>query len=512
MIRLDSTVRSLEVILAGAVTTNQLPVTASWADSSSAGYLGGANVTNTNSGTAVTAAAAPTSSGVVRDIDFLNIYNADTVSATATVRINDNGTFYIQCKVALAVGDTLKYTHAKSWEVLNSSGQTKTGSGISSIGASTDNALVRWDGTGGTNIQNSGWTLTDADVLTAAGNVSLGANYISRAGTAAGFSLDASNNATLSAGATVVGVTTLRTAGGSGSVLIGPSAVASGYTVDLRDSIGGLLHLVGTGTTTALIQAELTSNSFVGTAVNILANVAAGTGWTAININADQDGTPATIFKVDGAGNTTLSGTLTVSGATITTGSATSLSLATSGGTIATFNNDGTVAIGVVPKTWDTYKVLSVGGAGANIYGSSGDDVSIGSNIYRNAGFKRANGTTVVTNLAIYNGTFNFQTAAAGAADSAVTFLDQVKITHTAGATNSLTLTGSNGGNPTIGVSGGSLAISSAVVMASTLTLTATASPTGNGAGAVGQIAWDTAYLYVCTATNDWRRIALVDF
>ena len=45
-----------------------------------------------------------------------------------------------------------------------------------------------------------------------------------------------------------------------------------------------------------------------------------------------------------------------------------------------------------------------------------------------------------------------------------------------------------------------------------TLALTATASPTGAGAGAVGQIAWDTSYLYICTATNDWRRVALTDF
>ena len=44
------------------------------------------------------------------------------------------------------------------------------------------------------------------------------------------------------------------------------------------------------------------------------------------------------------------------------------------------------------------------------------------------------------------------------------------------------------------------------------LSLPISSSPTGTGTGVVGQIAWDAAYLYVCTATNDWRRIALVDF
>ena len=44
------------------------------------------------------------------------------------------------------------------------------------------------------------------------------------------------------------------------------------------------------------------------------------------------------------------------------------------------------------------------------------------------------------------------------------------------------------------------------------LILATTASPTGAGTGVVGQIAWDTSYIYVCTATNDWRRAALTDF
>ena len=45
-------------------------------------------------------------------------------------------------------------------------------------GSSTDNALVRWDGTGGTDIQDSGWLLSDAGALTAAGNLDMAANDI----------------------------------------------------------------------------------------------------------------------------------------------------------------------------------------------------------------------------------------------------------------------------------------------------------------------------------------------
>ncbi len=42
------------------------------------------------------------------------------------------------------------------------------GGGISSGGSSTDNAIVRWDGTGGDTVQDSGWTITDAGDLVSA--------------------------------------------------------------------------------------------------------------------------------------------------------------------------------------------------------------------------------------------------------------------------------------------------------------------------------------------------------
>ena len=32
---------------------------------------------------------------------------------------------------------------------------------------------------------------------------------------------------------------------------------------------------------------------------------------------------------------------------------------------------------------------------------------------------------------------------------------------------------------------------------------------TATASGAQGEICWDATYLYVCTATNTWRRVAL---
>jgi len=34
-------------------------------------------------------------------------------------------------------------------------------------------------------------------------------------------------------------------------------------------------------------------------------------------------------------------------------------------------------------------------------------------------------------------------------------------------------------------------------------------SPASGGTGNAGEICWDSSYLYVCTATNTWKRVAL---
>jgi hypothetical protein len=127
MIRLDATTRSLEAALGGAVSTNQLPVTASYSDKTSSAYTGATQLANTNDATAVTIVAAPGAS-TVRDVDYISIRNSDTASATVTVRYNDNTTLYTIITATLAVGDQLVYTHGNGWETLDSSGNKKTSS------------------------------------------------------------------------------------------------------------------------------------------------------------------------------------------------------------------------------------------------------------------------------------------------------------------------------------------------------------------------------------------------
>lgn len=112
MIILDATTKSLEIKLAGAVTTNQLDVTCHAVDTldsdMSVSDIVNTNIV-TNNGTAVTVMAAP-AAGHTREVKTLSVYNKDTVSADVTVQLNFNATIYIICKVTLATGENLLYT------------------------------------------------------------------------------------------------------------------------------------------------------------------------------------------------------------------------------------------------------------------------------------------------------------------------------------------------------------------------------------------------------------------
>ncbi len=111
MIILDATTKTLEVILAAAITTNQLPWTVHYVDISQSDFSAQAVSSGdgvTNSATAVTMVAAPAASKS-RQIKTLTVQNADTAPATVTVRINDNGTYRPLITVTLSVGDNLVY-------------------------------------------------------------------------------------------------------------------------------------------------------------------------------------------------------------------------------------------------------------------------------------------------------------------------------------------------------------------------------------------------------------------
>jgi ABC-type glycerol-3-phosphate transport system substrate-binding protein len=112
MIVLDSTLKSLEIVLGGAITTNQLPWVVSYAeitDSNQSVNDIAENDGATNNTTAVTMVAAP-ASGKTRVVKSINVFNKDTTSATVTIQYNDNSTLRTIFSASLAVGDNLQYT------------------------------------------------------------------------------------------------------------------------------------------------------------------------------------------------------------------------------------------------------------------------------------------------------------------------------------------------------------------------------------------------------------------
>lgn len=132
-----------------------------------------------------------------------------------------------------------------------------------------------------------------------AANIATGANFISYAGTDAGLSFDASNNATLSGTlAAVIGTFTKATAGDSILFTNGGATPKTGYLYSNASTIG----------------------------LFSVAN-ASGAGFWVVTETSATMGSPnqaTTLVLTDGvaavtAASTTLSGTLTVSGATVTT-------------------------------------------------------------------------------------------------------------------------------------------------------------------------------------------------
>jgi hypothetical protein len=130
MIILDSTTESLEILLGGAVATNQLPFTVSFADHNAAApsFTPGSTDGQTNGATAVTLVASPAAS-VQRQVKRINIYNADTATALVTIRLNNGGTFRTQFIVSILAGERIEYEDSVGFRVFDASGAMK---GISS--------------------------------------------------------------------------------------------------------------------------------------------------------------------------------------------------------------------------------------------------------------------------------------------------------------------------------------------------------------------------------------------
>jgi hypothetical protein len=107
---------TLQVVLASAPATNQLPVNVSYVDQ---GGSGGNQPTTTTGTTAVTVVPSP-ASGVERLVSHVSIPNIDTAAVTVTVNVVRSGTAHEECKITLPVGYRLGYD--ERWHVIDANG------------------------------------------------------------------------------------------------------------------------------------------------------------------------------------------------------------------------------------------------------------------------------------------------------------------------------------------------------------------------------------------------------
>ena len=123
MIALDFTTRKLQAFLASSAATTNPTVTVIYYDvlaqtkGDYSDYRRAPQFTVLVDTTETDICAAP-AQGVVRHIEEIQVYNADTATVTVTVCVDDAGTNRILVKQALLTTETLQYQHGIGWSII----------------------------------------------------------------------------------------------------------------------------------------------------------------------------------------------------------------------------------------------------------------------------------------------------------------------------------------------------------------------------------------------------------
>ena len=298
MIILDSTTRSLQMKLTGAVTTNQLVFATSYVDTTGSATTPGSQNGASNNTTAVTIVGAPAGS-TQRLVKNIVIQNADTSSATVTIIYNDNSTLRSIVIATLAVGDQLIYEDGHGWLTMDANGNLKTsgsgGGAVSSVSNSdgtltispTIGSVVASIATGGV-----GTSQLASNAVTNAKLAQMSANTVkanATSGSASPTDVALSSSQLLGMGST----------GNIAAISLGTNLSMSGTTLNASggasvaySSIAGCLpsSITGTNTTAALTvgsgqAADSTNTAYI---------TSAGYSWAVSNgnaINGYQGGT-----------------------------------------------------------------------------------------------------------------------------------------------------------------------------------------------------------------------------
>jgi hypothetical protein len=102
-------------------------------------------------------------------------------------------------------------------------------------------------------------------------------------------------------------------------------------------------------------------------------------------------------------------------------------------------------------------------------------------------------------------------------------YLSQITIDSSGGmvlqAYNTINVITSSAGSLTVGGRTNTISLSatgnvdvSGYLKPQLFAIQSSSTPLGNSTGVLGQMTWNSTYLYICTGTNTWKRIALSSF
>jgi collagen type VII alpha len=397
-----------------SVNTNKFNIIASSGNTAIAGTLGVTGATTLSSTLGVTGATTLSSTLDVTGATTLS----STLGVTGNVSVNTNKFTITAASGNTNIAGTLDVTGATTLSsTLGVTGNVSVNTNKFNIIASSGNTAIA--GTLG---------VTDATTLSSTlgvtGNVTVNTNKFiitaASGNTSIAGTLGVTDATTLSSTLGVTGATTLSsTLGVTGNVTVNTNkfiiTAASGNT-----SIAGTLDV--TGATTLSSTLGVASLATFSGGVTLSGNETAANEYFRITNGA---GTPATKFLVDSAnGNTTISGTLEVTGATAINGGLTmdtdkfivadgtgvvtagaSITLQHSGNAIAIVGNSGSTTANVFNTISTT---LNFGGAGTSIsIGSSSGTTNVKHNLDVDLDLNVDGGdiTTSATSFNLINGT-----------------------------------------------------------------------------------------------------------
>lgn len=315
-------------------------------------------------------------------------------------------------------------------------------------------------------------TLTAGAGLTGGGDLS--ANRTFTVGTGTGLTVNADDVA--------LTVPVAASLGGTGVV----NNVAS--TITISGSFGTTFTVSGTtgvtlptsGTLSTLAGSEELTNKTLTSSVGKGTWTASGT-WTlpAFTLGGTISGGAQQINNVIIGTSTPLAGSFT------------SLTATAAGALALTNNSTPTITFGASGNV--DAKFLATGTAGRHLFYNGGglmmimNGAATAVNYMTMQASASGGGVSVSASGGDTDVAFNFSSAGAGIVGFYTSSFgaQQVRFDHTASATRALTLTGSNGGNPTIGATAGNVAVSTGIVGAASVAAhAATAIPAGGTAGA----------------------------